>query len=582
VNAYATGILLSLVVYFVVGNYAGRKVRHLEDYFVAGRQAPTLLIVGTLVASLLSTTAFLGETGMAYSGHGTVVLMLVAINVTGYVAGAMLFGRYLRRSRALTLAEYFGQRFASRRVQVAAGITIIVGLGAYLVAVTQGAALIVTQVSDVSYTTSLVAVWLGYTVFTMYAGSRGVIITDTMMFILFSVVSYAALAFIVSASGGWFATIDALAHFAAKPDLISWHGIVGPDAAWQTPGEALTWAVILGVAWSVVVAVSPWQASRYLMARNEQTVLRAACGASVALLFMYPVLMLCGAAINLGNPNVEPADTAMIWAAHNLMPTLAGVLLMAGIMAAALSSATTFLSLVGFSASNDLYVQTDADDRRRLRSSRLFMLAIGLLVLVLAAAIPPRIFWITYFAGTVFASSWGPVAFMSVWSRRITADAAFWGIVTGFVGNIVTKALSYFGFIELPVWADPIILGALMSLVTIMLVSRRGMVSEVEHRYRGELHRAPATERDAAEMRRTERWSVVLIGGGIVLTALMIVFWALPYRAAVEGAVLSSGELWVSIGCGLVLVASGLAVRRHLRQAEVRDMLGERDERACS
>lgn len=564
-NAYAYGILISIALYLVVGNYAGRKVKHLDDYFVAGRQAPTLLVVGTLVASLLSTAAFLGEVGMAYSGHGTVVLMLVAINVTGYVAGALLFGRHLRRSRALTVAEYFGQRFASRRVQVAAGLTIIVGLGAYLVAVTQGAALIVTRVSDVSYPVALVAVWIGYTGFTMYSGSRGVVITDTIMFLLFSIVGYFALTFVVAEFGGWFETIDQLATYAAKPDIIAWHGVTGPGAIWRTPAEALTWAVILGLAWSVVVAVSPWQASRYLMARNEHTVLRAACGASVALLFMYPVLMLCGAAINLGKADIQPADIAMIWAAQNLMPTFAGVLLMAGIMAAALSSATTFLSLVGFSASNDVVRHALEDEHKLLRISRLCMLGIGILVLILALALPPRIFWITYFAGTVFASSWGPVAFMSVWSRTITADAAFWGIIVGFGGNILTKALSYFGVIALPVWADPIILGAALSTVTTVLVSRRGTVSKQEQQNRLKLHMIPESERDANEIWRTRRWPVVLIVGGFLLSSLMILFWVVPYQAAVHAGSLLGGELWVSIGCGLVLVAGGLTIRRYVR-----------------
>src|SRR5688572_19736745 len=175
-NAYAWGILVSISVYFIVGNYAGRKVRHLEDYFVAGRQAPTLLIVGTLVASLLSTTAFLGEVGMAYSGYGTLVLGLVAINVTGYIAGALFFGRHLRRSRALTVAEYFGQRFASRRLQSVAGIMIVIGLGLYLMAVTQGTALVVAEVSNIPYRLALFVVWAAYTAFTFYSGSRGVVI----------------------------------------------------------------------------------------------------------------------------------------------------------------------------------------------------------------------------------------------------------------------------------------------------------------------------------------------------------------------------------------------------------------------
>jgi sodium/pantothenate symporter len=565
VNPYAWGILASLAVYFAVGNYAGRRVRHLDDYYVAGRRAPTLLVVGTLVASLLSTTAFLGEVGMAYTGHGTIVLMLVAVNVTGYILGAVLFGRHLRRSRARTVAEYFGNRFASRRVQVAAGITVVVGLGAYLVAVTQGVALIVEQVSGIPFAAALAIVWFGYTVFTMYAGSRGVIITDTIMFLLFTFAAFVAMSFVVAAAGGLSETIAALGTYAEKPGIISWHGVTGPDAAWQSPGEALAWAVILGLAWSVVVAVSPWQASRYLMARNEQTVIRAACGAAIALLLMYPALMLCGAAINLGNPGISPPDTAMIWAAHNLMPTAAGVVLMSGIVAAGLSSATTFLSLVGFSASNDIVRQEGRDDASLLRFSRLCMLGVGLLVLALAWLLPPRIFWITYFAATVFASSWGPVALMSVWSSRITADAAFWGIIAGFTGNCAAKALDYFGIVDLPVWADPIILGAAASVAAILAVSRRGTVSEAEQEYRTALHVVPAAEGDTTEVRATRRWPPILIGCGVVLAAAMIVFWALPYREAARPDATWTGELWVSLGCGAVLVLCGLAVRRHLR-----------------
>ena len=62
-NIYTVTIFISILVYVAVGNYAGRRVKNLEDYFVVGRQAPTLLIVGTLVASFLSTNTFLGDAG---------------------------------------------------------------------------------------------------------------------------------------------------------------------------------------------------------------------------------------------------------------------------------------------------------------------------------------------------------------------------------------------------------------------------------------------------------------------------------------------------------------------------------------
>jgi len=561
-NAYTVGILVSLAVYLAVGTYAGRKVRHLEDYFVAGRRAPTFLIVGTLVASLLSTTAFLGEVGMAYSGYGPLVLTLVAINVIGYIVGALFFGRQLRRSRALTVAEFFGRRFASRRVQSVAGIMIVVGLGFYLMAVTQGTALVVTDVSNVPYRTSLFVVWAGYTAFTLYSGSRGVVINDTMMFVLFMIGAFVALSFVVTAAGGWFPAVDALAAFPDKPGIIAWHGMNGPQATWKTPADALTWSVILGIAWSVVVAVSPWQASRYLMAKNEHVVIRAGCGAGLALILLYPALMFCGAAINLGNAHVEPAEGAMIWAAQNLMPTLAGVVVMAGIAAAGLSSATTFLSLVAFSASHDVVPRAGLDDTARLRISRWSMLGVGLAALALSMAVPPNIFWITYFAGTVFASSWGPVAFMSVWSARITEAGAFWGMVAGFAGSVVPKGLALLHVIELPTWADPIIIGALVGAIVTVAVSSRGTVTEAERRFRASLHEVPPGEVDALETRRSLRWPAVLVVSGILLAATMVWFYALPYGRATSGAAsIATGELLLSIGCGAILVACGFLAR---------------------
>ena len=51
--------------------------------------------------------------------------------------------------------------------------------------------------------------------------------------------------------------------------------------------------------------------------------------------------------------------------------------------------------------------------------------AIGAGALAASLIFPPNIFWLTTFIATVFASSWGPVGLMSIWSKRITESAAF-------------------------------------------------------------------------------------------------------------------------------------------------------------
>ena len=82
-NSFQIAIVVSLAGYLAIGWYAGRRVKDLEDFFVAGRNAPTLLILGTLVASFMSTNAFMGETGMSYQGHAPLIIMMTCFNCVG-------------------------------------------------------------------------------------------------------------------------------------------------------------------------------------------------------------------------------------------------------------------------------------------------------------------------------------------------------------------------------------------------------------------------------------------------------------------------------------------------------------------
>lgn len=542
-NGFQLGIVASLACYLAIGWYAGRRVKHLEDFFVAGRNAPTVLILGTLVASFMSTNAFIGEAGMSYQGHAPLVLIMTCFNCLGYIIGAVFFGRYLRRSKALTVPAFFRARFASRRIQMFAGISIVAGLSAYLLAVTWGMALIITEVTAFSEVAAILMVWASYTLFTLYSGSRGVILTDTVMFLLFSGIIVVTCFFIVDAAGGWFAAIESLATYQEKPGIIAWHGRIGPDVYWQTQWEALIWASILGVAWGIVVAVSPWQTSRYLMARSEHVVIRSACGALIAMLLLYLVTNFAAATVNLINPNITPADSTMIWVATNVLPTALGAILICGVLAAGLSSASTFLSLVGFSVSHDILGDgTDegataiGENRPQLRAARIAMLAVGFSVIGLALTLPRNIYWLTHFAGPLFASSWGVVAFMSIWSKRITESGAFWGMVTGFGVNVGMNALSVTDLVEWPVVADPILVGVVSSYVAVRVASKSGDHSIAASTYRDALHHMPAQERDPVAIRQTLVWPKVMVAMGVLIAVAMTLFYALPYGQAIAAA----------------------------------------------
>lgn len=572
-DIYTATIAVSILIYIVIGNYAGRGVKRLDDYYVAGRRAPTLIIVGTLVASVMSSTMFLGEAGFAYDTQAGPYVLFPQTATIGYVIGAIFFGRFLRRSRATTVAAFFGSRFNSTRVQALAGITIILALGGYLLAVTQGAAILLSQLTDLGYVQGLVVAWLSYTTFTMYSGSRGVILTDTMMFLLFTFASVAAAVYIVGDFGGVTSVIERLTAIEEKAELMSWHGIIGPGTEWPSAMDFLIWILVIDISWMIVYAVSPWQSSRHLMAKNEHVVLRASCFACLAVGLLQVVVYGMGGVINLGKADIVPYESATIWASLNMLPEFLGALMLAGIMAAILSSASTFLSLVGFSASNDIGIHKSGDETKTLRFSRLMMLAIGTAALVAALIFPPNIFWLTTFIATVFASSWGPVGLMSIWSTRITESAAFWGMLSGLVFNVVPKFFDYVGMIDLPSYFNPVLIGGFTSLVTTLIVSRYTTVSEQEAANRAKLHETPAEEISAVKTRTTLIAPALLIANGLVMPVLLITYYVRPYQFA-TGTLLSDGSLdWLAgeallaMSWSVVYIALGIFAIKIIRNA---------------
>jgi sodium/pantothenate symporter len=555
-SLFTLTIGVSILIYIVIGSYAGRGIKQLDDYFVAGRRAPTLLILGTLVASVMSTAIFMGEAAFTYNGQFGAYLLFPGIAVTGYMLGALFFGVYLRRSRAPTVADYFGHRFQSRRIQQFAGFTIILGLGGYLLIVTQGAAILLSDLTGLPFAASLIAAWFSYTVFTMYAGSRGVIITDTLMFLLFMTATVVFVVYIVDGFGGIGPAITDLARLESKAGIASWTGIIGEGTDWPTALDYVIWAVVMDVAWALVYAVGPWQASRHLMAKDEHVVLRAAILACFCVIVLQMLVYGIGGLMNLAKTDITPSETVLIWAAQTIVPEMLGAFLLAGIVAAALSSASTFLSLVGFSVSNDMGREPLA---LTVNTTRKIMLATSLVALICCYFFPPNIFWFMLFIGTVFASSWGPVGLMSVWSNRITRDAAFWGMVSGFFMNVIPAALNYLGICQMPEYY-PAVIGTGVSLAVIFVVSARGEVSREEKSYRMRLHRPPPSDIDRAKTLKTLLAPLGLIVYGTAMPFMLLQYYVVPYQIG-TGEILPGGAVnWNTVEAKITLTTFFLHV----------------------
>ena len=523
-NYYLIGIIVSLAVYLLVGMIAGKKVKNVDDYYVAGHNAPTLLIVGSLVASFLSTGAFMGDTGEVYSGFFIPIVIVGVMQGTGYLFGSVSFGRYIRRSQVLTVPEYFGKRFQSPKLRVLAGITTIVAVTAYMLSAIQGIATLMQLVTQIDYSICVIIAWVAFAFFTIWSGSSGVLITDTIMFLVFLAASLVGIPFIVKSAGGWNFAIGELATSITKPGIISAGGNL--DYLYGTGAENITWAITYGIVWALVVMISPWQTSRYLMAKNEKTVMKSAIWSSAAVIMITTLLYFSAAFVQTINPDLIPSQN-MVWAAMNLMPKIVGVVMLTGILAAGISSASTFLSLIGFSLTNDLFHNKKLDMKKQLRVSRIGMLLASILVLVLAYFNPPQIFWIMYFGGTVIASSWAVVALGSVWSKKLSSTGAFWGMLLGFLGCAIPKAISAIAKVTLPMYLDPFFIGILMSVLGAVIGTAVKPRTDAEREEYELLHRP--TEKVVG----MKKYSAIYLGFVVLFVAFMLVSYVVPYMRAV-------------------------------------------------
>lgn len=523
-NIYFWGMVISFAAYLIISFFISKKVKTVDDFFVAGRNAPIILIVGSMIASLLSTSMFTGEIGEFYSGIFSPMIILYVVELAGYIAGAVYFGRLLRRSEAYSVPEFFGKRFCSDKIQKLASLINIVVATVYLLSVMQALATLMHTVTKIDYNLCLALGVVIFAAISITSGSKGVLITDTIMFGIFTSAIVIAAFVIINRGGGWQSIMTELKENAVS-GMMSWTGNL--DYLYPTGLENIAWGIIYGLVWFSVCAVGPWQSSRYLMAKNEHTVIRSSVVVALGTFLVLLPFAMVAVSLRVFNPDVEAPTQVLIWAAMNILPTALGVFLLTGALAAGVSSATTLLSLVGTSVARNL----GKDPSKQIKISRIVMLITSAIVLTLAITNPPQIFWIIYMGASIIASAWMPTAVASVFSKRVTKQGAFFGMLTGFISCFALKLISNSFSITLPIYLDPVIVGMVLNTLVMIIVSSFTSVTKEEIEYVAKLKVIPEAEKDPKDIKVTKRYLAFAPFIGVIVTVILVLIWVIPYNA---------------------------------------------------
>ena len=464
-NLFVVVSIAFLLIYLIVGIYVGRRVKGVNDFYVAGRNAPIYLIVGTVMASNVSSVTLIGFAGSVFQFGPLPYVFFYMMSTFGSVFIGLYLGRYLWRMKLWTLPDFFSRRFPSQGVRITATSIVVISMTLYMISILLGASAALRELLGWSNTLSLLVMLGVITVFTFVGGMLGVIVTDSIMFGVFFIAGLAFVPFIYAASGGWPEALRS-----AATELSGFMQFTGSRSTF----DGLWFLVEATVVGLILTVGAPHIVSRAYIARSEKTLARAQLIIALFLfVFVFGFLYNFGV-LPIGAPeDLEPVN-AFAWVARNLVPTIIGALALAGVVAAAMSTASSLFQQGAASLSRDIYqrfINPDVSESRLMLISRGSVLLLAVIVLVgaLQRDIAAAAIVYAFLLATATWAAWLPALVAGIAWRRATTAAAFWSMT---VGLIVTLALGFgrqFGLS--PSWLPPNAVGLIVASVLIVAIS---------------------------------------------------------------------------------------------------------------
>jgi len=138
------------------------------------------------------------------------------------------------------------------------------------------------------------------------------------------------------------------------------------------------------------------------------------------------------------------AENVFITLSQDLLPPLLAGVVMAGILAATISSSDSYLLIAASAFSKNLYsgiIKKDASDKQVMITSIIVLIVIAIIGVVIAWDENSVIFTLVSFAWAGFGATFGPVMIMSLFWKRINQKGAIAGMITGGVMVFVWKLL---------------------------------------------------------------------------------------------------------------------------------------------
>jgi len=177
-----TILFIYLAVMVGVGLLLAGRQRTTEDYFLAGRRMPWLVVALSMFASLTSAISYMGIPGTVYKENTS---LLIAFMISPIAAPFFVFFFYpfYRRLNVTTSYEYVARRYGPQARFAVSGLFVLARLG-WLGTVIFAPALALSVVTGVNLYLAIALMGFLATAYTVMGGLSAVLWTDVLQFVI--------------------------------------------------------------------------------------------------------------------------------------------------------------------------------------------------------------------------------------------------------------------------------------------------------------------------------------------------------------------------------------------------------------
>ena len=414
-----------------------KKQRSLRDYFLAGRDIPWWAIALSIVAAETSTLTIISIPGLAYDSNLTFLQVVMGYVVGRIVISFVLLPHYFRGD-LYTAYELIERRFGRGLRSLTAGLFLLTraaaeGVRVYAVSIVVSIALGTGEVASIAIITALTLIY------TFEGGLAAVIWTDVVQTAIYVGGTLVGLATILQlVPGGWTA-IHASAASVGKFQVFDFRA--------NAFFPYTFWAGVVGGTFFTLASHGTDQliVQRLLSSRGQKQSAAALIGSGVAVLFQFALFLTIG---------------VMLWAFYRLptsffgkpdriyptfivthMPHGISGLLIAAILAAAMSNLSAALNSLSSSSILDFYVRLrpQMDEQTKMRFSRLATLVWALVLFALAVIALHKAGRVVEVGLQIASVAYGAllgVFLLGVLTRRANQFGAMLGMACGFAVDL--------------------------------------------------------------------------------------------------------------------------------------------------